>query len=182
MNYKKILAVLGLSTSLYSACLAHAAIQYQLIDIPDPVGSPDTMELVYQVDNAFTAFSGFNLIYSPAQFADLQLTVPLDANWFPSLSQPDAGAPFDGLLSYQALTDLPAGIRTFTVTFTNVGGGKPGAQTYELFDESFNVVSSGQTTPMAAVPELPSGAMLAAALPLIGWLARRRHQWQAPPR
>ena len=182
MNNKKILAVLGLSTSLYGACIAHAAVQYQLIDLADPVGAPDMMELVYNIDNGFIAGGGFNLIYSPAQFADLQVTAPLDANWFPSLTQPDAAAPLDGVLSYMALVDSAAGPRTFTVTFTNVGSGKPGAQTYELFDDSFNVVGSGLTTPIAVVPELPLAAMLSAGLPLLGWLARRRYQRQALPR
>jgi hypothetical protein len=179
MNNKNILAALALSTSLLGTCIAHAEIQYQLIDLPDPVGAPDLMELVYHVDNAFLSGGGFNLIYSPAHYADLQVSVPLDANWFPSLTQPDAAAPLDGVLSYMALADSAAGPRTFTVTFTNIGG-HPGAQAYELFDDSFNIVHAGTTIPTAAVPELPIAAFLVGGLPLI-WLARRRLLRQAPP-
>jgi hypothetical protein len=177
MNNKHMLAALAMGAGLGFACAAHADMRFTLIDLPDADGAPDTMQYVYEFTDAFTAGAGFNLIYSPARYAAVQLTVPLDDTWFPSIVQPDAAAPLDGLLSYMTLSDSTAGPMTFTVTFTNVGTGLPGAQPYEFFDDSFNIVASGQTVP---VPELPVSVMLAGGLPMLAWLGRKRQRRCTP--
>jgi hypothetical protein len=57
----------------------------------------------------------------------------------------------------------------FQVSFVRGGSDTPGAQAFTVFDESFNVIETGLTTP---IPEPQSYALLGAGLLLL--IARLR--------
>ena len=66
---------------------------------------------------------------------------------------------------------LPA---DFIVSFDWTGAGAPGSQSFEIFDENFNVVKEGTTTP-AALPE--PGSLLLISVGLVAFaVIRRRYQ------
>ncbi len=176
MGLRTICRRLALGMVIALASLnASAGITYQFVNQAEPSGMPDKQRIDYLVDSATPSFFGYTLYFDPGMFTDLQL-VSSDANWFPSIAQPDPSFPLPGLVSLLALTDFPAGVR-FSVEFTWLGSTDPGAQMYEMFDDAFTIIDSGMTqaaTPTPnPVPE-PASAML--MLAGLGALMRQRYR------
>lgn len=164
---------------------ALAGLSYETVDVPDTMVGVDRMKYVYHLDGAFTQFYGFNLIYDPAQYAALDITVPLGSDWAPSITQPDALAPLTGLVSHAALIDITDATATFEVEFDWLGTGIPGSQPYEIFDDFFNVVTTARTTPFGATPPDPTvpepGTLTLAAAALLALSSQRlRRRVPAP--
>ncbi|MBX3670122.1 MAG: hypothetical protein KF778_17105 [Rhodocyclaceae bacterium] len=160
-----------------AACLAAgsagaaASIQFTPVDLPNVTPGFDLWQYEYSVSGNFVAFGGFNLLFSPTLYAQLENPPPaINADWFASTLEPDPGLPADGLYSATALIGSPSLADKFIVSFVWLGNGTPGAQPFEVFDDSFNITESGRTrTPGQPVPEPGTLGLLAGAL----LLARR---------
>jgi hypothetical protein len=57
----------------------------------------------------------------------------------------------------------------FTVAFTWLGSGTPGAQSFAVYDVNFATIESGTTVPAVSVPEPPTALLL-----LVGLVAFER--------
>jgi len=138
----------------------------------------------YQLSGSFGDFEVVNLIFAPPSphpspttgYADLDLTAPPDpALWASLVTQPVPSLAADGLLGLTALGAQSPIKLPFTLEFTWFGGGSPGAQDFEILDDSFNVIGVGRTrlAGAQAIPEPGSLLLLTAALALLHRLKRR---------
>lgn len=106
--------------------------------------------------------------------------------WDLIVVQPDAGIPSNGFYDALSLFGAPgdATLSGFSVSFTYLGSGTPGAQLFELIDSSdFSLVQSGTTQlpgPVIGVPE-PStlSLMLLAGLLVMVWTLRSQGHVQS---
>lgn len=126
-------------------------------------------------DGVPATFSGFTVYFSEALYADLAL-IASPAAWDSIVVQPDLGLASAGFLD-SALFDrnqpLTAGQSQggFTVQFTLLGNGAPAPLLFDIVDENYNVLSSGQT---AAVPEPAMLVQLLAGIGVLGCVVARR--------
>lgn len=154
--------LLALAACSLGAPVQAVTIHFVAQDLPDVVAGQDRWSYAYSLSGTFADFGGVNLLYPAAAYADLAVGVAPDASrWSNTVTQPDPILGADGLLSLSAIgaqnpVELP-----FTVEFTWLGSGSPGAQDFEVFDDSFDVVATGQTAPLGtpAIPE-PGGLLL----------------------
>lgn len=96
------------------------------------------------------------------------------ADWDSLVAQPDNDIPADGYFDSLALSQGIANgesLGGFSVRFTYLGTGTPGAQPFEVVDSDFNVLVAGMTAP---VPEAQTYLMLLTGLGLLGWVNRAR--------
>ena len=56
----------------------------------------------------------------------------------------------------------------FSVSFSNLGSGSPGSQYFKVYDDSFNELASGWTTPVPEPSETAMATLLAAGLWVVG--------------
>ncbi len=162
MGHRSILGALAAGLVLAVASTGAAAgVTYEVVDIADPVGAPDTVRINYRIDTGTPAWYGYTLYFDPALYAGLEADA--GASWFATIAQPDPAAPLPGLVNLLALQDIAAGAE-FSVLSTWLGTGRPGAQPYELFDDTFNIVGGGVTQ---AVPEPASATLLIAGLAVL---------------
>jgi hypothetical protein len=96
------------------------------------------------------------------------------------LQQPDPVPlpPFDiGIFDAYALTANPSLAGAFSATFVYLGPGSPGAQPFDIFDASANLLETGFTTvPVAVIPE-PSTVSLSLAPLIISVIVIRRRSF-----
>ena len=153
-------------------------LHYQAVDLPDTIAGSDLWRYDYQLGGSVGSFESVNLLYSPMSYSDLDLKSALDSSRWSSLVIPPAPAgPADGILSLTAVAPQGASEQTnFALEFIWLGSGTPGAQPFELLDDSFNVIASGSTVPLGtpAIPEPGSLPLLAGALGWLAWQGRRR--------
>jgi len=163
------------SVVLLGGAAQAVTIKYQANDLSDLVAGQDRWSYAYQLSGSFGFFEGVNLLYPAANYADLDLTVPPDpGDWSSLLTQPDPVFPADGLLGISAMALLSPIDVPFTLEFTWLGSGSPGEQSFEVLDDSFNVVAVGRTTLPAqtGLPEPGSLLLIGVALGLLSW---RKH-------
>lgn len=165
----------ALATSLCAAGWASAApvVYHAAFDEADSVPGVDTWRYDIRIEGSASAFESVNLLFSPSLFADLS-----SASTNPDLSllevQPDGSLPADGMVTATLLADLSAPA-SFTVVFSWLGTGAPGALPYEYLDANFSQLASGttRTTGGGTVAEPPMLAtMLGLAAAAMAW--RRR--------
>lgn len=163
------------SVMLLGGATQAVTIKYQVRDLPDLVAGQDRWSYAYQLSGSFGFFEGVNLLYPAANYADLDLTVPPDpGDWSSLLTPPDPVFPADGLLGISAMAVLSPIDLPFTLEFTWLSTGSPGAQSFEVLDDTFNVVAVGRTTlpTQTGLPEPGSLLLIGVALGLLSW---RRH-------
>lgn len=164
------LLALGLATA---GAQAAPVVTYTAQDIAD-LGTGDDWMLTYTIAGTADAFESVNLLFDSASYADLRLGVdPPDLLTQPT--QPNAALGADGQVTALLLTALGAPT-SFSVSFTWLGSGQPGAQPYEYLDVNFSVLGTG-TTRVPGVVTVPEPPMLPAVLALAGlatWVQRRK--------
>ncbi len=161
---------------------AHAVtLSATAVDLPDVVAGEDLWQLDYSLVGPLAAFNGVNLIFPFADFSGLAVVTEPAADLLSALSPTDAPSSTDGLLALQAQSDLDSAYATsFSVSFTKLSGNALGPQSFEVFDDGFNIVDSGTLTvtigPPSPVPE-PSNVALfvlgAAAVAGVQWRRSR---------
>lgn len=121
------------------------------------------------------ALDEFSVFFDRASYSDLTVTAS-PASWSSIALQPTSA--LDGLFDSLALNrSLPLGgsIGGFSVSFTFLAQGLPGAQPFQIvdpFSSENNVLQTGMT--VAAIPEPQALALLLAGIVPIAWWARRR--------
>ena len=148
-------------------------------DVPDTTPGEDRWQYTYAVsDFPFPAMFGFDIFFRLAdgyQFGDLDTTPPSpNADWDVTILQPDPGLPDDGRYEAVALADVASLDDPFLIGFIWRGSGTPGAQRFEVFDTTFDVVASGNTTSgqIAPVPEPGTMVLIVTGLVVLCGLKR----------
>lgn len=175
---RQLIAAGILVFAIQNAGAAALTVTYTMFDLTDSAPEIDRWQVTYHVTGSLNAFEGFNVLFSPTDFVGLTVeSVP--SGWFTYTIGPDLIFAADGIFS--ASTDgtgaLPA---DFVVSFDWTGSGTPGSQSYEIFDDSFNVVAASATLPAAIdpgnpLPEPGSLFLIGAGLAAFG-MGRRNYQ------
>lgn len=160
-----------------ASALASASVTYTATDLADTVPGQNLWRYTYTVSAPLPFLYSANLLFSPLLYADLAV-YGSSAGLSPLVVQPDAFLPADGQLTLTATSGIPVGTNeTVELDFTWLGSGVPGSQSYEVLDDTFNVVGpSPQQTQLAGsvpVPEPTSLGLLALAVGLLPHLRRR---------
>ena len=160
--------------SLILSCLMFAsygaqaiAISYTAIDIPDIVPGEDLWTYKYQVtDASFASGEGFSIFFDPALYGMVEVNPPpVNGDWDILTTQPSTALPAPGIYDALALIDGPSLADPFQVSFTWLGKGAPGAQSFVRYDAGFTTIASGTTVP---VPEPSTLSLMLAALGVLG--------------
>lgn len=163
--------------ALFAATAAQAVgVSYLATDLADTTPGQDLWAIDYTVSGPLANFESINLLFSPDLYGEIGSAVsgnPSALEVAPPV-QPDAGNVLDGFVGITALADHAAGpIGIVNVSFVWLGAGRPGAQTFEILDTSFNVVGTAQTV-AGVVPEPAAAWLMVAGLAAVGTRAARR--------
>ena len=125
------------------------------------------------------SFNELTVYFDYGRYSSLSL-LAAPVGWDPIVIQPDTGIPADGYYDVLNLSGPLApgeSISGFSVSFSYLATGVPGAQPFDLIDAStFALVYAGTTSAatVAAVPEPETYAMMLLGLGILGVTARRR--------
>ncbi len=159
--------------SLFALCSMFVAIPanainivYEATDLADTSVGQDLWKYTYTVsDYSFIANNGFSIFFDHQLYSNLEDPAPLvNADWNILVLQPDDLLPDDGKYDALSLTNGASLVDQFVVSYLWSGNGTPGAQSYEIYDNSFNVVASGITQSTQPVPEPATIIMLTIGL------------------
>lgn len=170
--FSTCLAVLAVA---FAGSAAAAVITYEATDLADNVPGEDRWQYAYRVTGSFVKDGGFQILFPASDYGLIEGTFPaVVGDWDVNVSQPDPIFLFDGIYGATAQAAKNALAELFTVSFIWLGSGTPGAQTYEVFDESFfPLIETGSTRPQAAAAPAP-GTLVLLGLGLIGFAACHR--------
>ena len=153
------LLMAGVAGSAYSTTITYTA-----VDLADTTVGQDLWQYRYKVSGSFVQFGGFYVIFGFGPYTLLEDPAPaVNADWSIVTMQPNPGLTTDGLYSATALTGSPSLADEFVLNFVWLGAGAPGSQPFEVFDDSFSVTETGQSSVAA-----PIGAPIPGTLFLFG--------------
>jgi hypothetical protein len=165
-----------LAPALLALALSQGAAAVTINSIFTPLGGNGwTVDFTVLADGTPASLSGFTVFFPETDFSNL-VVQGSPVSWDSLVAQPDTNIPaagyFDSMMLNRAL-GLSAGQSQggFVVSFDYLGATAPGSLHYEITDENFQLLTSGQT---AVVPEPASWAQLFGGLGLLALLARRR--------
>src|SRR5262245_14364951 len=111
MNIRRLAASLFVAAGFSVAAASHAVtITFEATDLPDVVVGEDLCGSAYTVTGSFAAFEGFNLLFRPDLYGQLQDPPPApNADWSVLiLDQPNPVLPADGIYRALALMGNPS--------------------------------------------------------------------------
>ena len=106
----------------------------------------------------FPANYSFRISFNYANYLNLQNPVvsPAPAMWDVSSIEPSVAFQAAGWYYGAALVNNPSTTLPFTITFDWLGIGAPGSQPFEIYDDAFSTISSGNTILRQAGPLPPA--------------------------
>lgn len=127
-------------------------------------------------DGTIPSIGGFTVYFDEGLF-DALLLQASPATWDSLLVQPDTSIPDAGFLDALAIDpadELGVGqsIGGWTVQFSYLGNGRPGALSFDIVDGEFNTLFSGLTAVVSPVSEPGTVSLLVAAALAAGGLRR----------
>lgn len=144
---------------------ATSNITYAATDLPDVTSGQDLWHYAYALNGPLSAFAAVEISFSSDLFTALWVTNESESlSTF--LTQPDPYLSADGYLNITAINDISVGeIARVEMNVVWKGIGPPGSQAYQVLDDQFNVVGTGQTIwASAPVPEPATVALMLAGL------------------
>lgn len=139
---------------------APAAVAFTATNLADTTPGEDLWHYSYTVGGPLPLFNAVNLLFSPTLYRDIAVTAS-SAGVLALETQPDPALPADGQLTVTAVIDILAGgSETVDLDFVWLGTGTPGEQAYEVLDDQFTVIASGQTRLAGSVQGTPEPGTL----------------------
>ncbi len=141
---KYVGALLMLTVSISQA----TTISFTATNLPDAIPGMDLWRYDYLVTGDFSAFEGFNLLFDPSLYQDLQNPPPMPSpSWTAYTIQPVSAQSADGILSESVTVNTSSVKSALSLQFVWRGaqGTRPGAQAFERFDSSFNIIETSST-------------------------------------
>ncbi|GEP42061.1 hypothetical protein BGE01nite_13520 [Brevifollis gellanilyticus] len=150
MNVVRVLLMTCLVLVFPAAVHAAASVHYAAVDLPDTTPGEDLWRLNYRVaGHSFVDGQGFNIQFDSELFKALQNPSGAAAtDWDALLIQPDSGLGSPGFYDLQALKDNPALGSLFVVEVVWLGPGKPGPQTFTIYNTNLATLETGLTAPV----------------------------------
>lgn len=176
----------GLSRWLVALCLSAGCLGAAAATVTSTYTQRAGADWSVQFDirnDSLPSIAHFTIYFDQGSYTNLVLTGTAP-DWDSLLVPPDAGVPADGFLDALALDAADAlapgaAVGGFSVQFSYLGAGAPGALAFDIVDADFNVVESGRTQPVYINQVSEPGALallgLAAsvALMITAWARRR---------
>ena len=175
LSSKMLMTGAALGMLLGMAEAQAVTLDYAVTDLTDTAVGEDLWQYTYTLTGTLAPATSFLLKFDPSLYGDLQDPAPAVDGWLLQVTQPDAGLGAEGLLT--ATVDSPGpsvSPATFLLNVVWLGTGAPGAQLFEVQNDTFNVIDSGTTTVAAVVPVPAAGWLMGAGLLSLGRMVRRR--------
>lgn len=176
---KKMLKMLG--TWVLLLCLSGTAqaiiIDYSATDLADTTAGSDLWQYTYTVsDHTFNEFEGFQVFFDYGLYEHIT-TQGTPGDWDVVSWDPDLilGTPDDGVYDGMALVSNASLADNFTATFTWLGDDMPASQYFEIYNDAFEVIEFGRTSPAAApVPEPATMVLMGTGLVGLAGMRKKR--------
>ncbi len=123
------------------------SITYTATNLPDSTVGDDLWQYTYLVeDNEFAVDNGFSILFDHTKYSQLENPAPtVNADWDILTLEPDPLLPDDGVYDALSLVNSPSLSDVFSLNFIWSGVGTPESQPFELFDDSFAIITTGNT-------------------------------------
>ncbi len=159
----------------FAGSASAAKMTYDVIDLSDNTVGEDLWQYSYSVsDYVFDAGYGFSIFFDDSLYSKLDnSSAAVNFDWDILTFQPDNTLPDAGVYDALALSNGASLTMPFTVDFVWIGNGVPGVQPFDVYDESFDIVISGFTSP---VPEPASLFLLLMGTGLMVFFAFKRNR------
>ena len=177
-SLKISLVILG-GFTLFTTANAQLTLQRTMVNLVDSTPGDDRWSASYTLGGVLPTFNqGFTIFFDHLSYRDLNGPItPVGSDWDALLIQPDPGLSAPGFFDALSLTSSPTFTGPFTIEFTWLGAGDPGAQDYEVYtlDGGFSILQRGQVGAIA-VPEPVSfgGSAVLTLLSFAMWQIYRR--------
>lgn len=156
------------------ACAYATTIQYQATNLPDTTLGQDLWQYHYQIDGSLDQFWSINILFNPSEYGALTGVSAGGGNWDTLLIDPDPFLPDNGYFNASVSSLIAQTSAQFDVSFVWLGSGTPGAQGFEVYDDFFNLVETGQTSLPSTVPEPGTLMIMVAGLLSLVMVRRAR--------
>jgi hypothetical protein len=156
---------------LFGGTTQAATITYTATDLVDNLPGQDVWQYRYTANGSFVAFGGFDVFFDASLYSLLQDPAPaVNNDWSINITQPIPALPAAGIYTATAFSSTPSLANEFTLNFVWLGAGRPGSQSFDVFDDTFLIIDQGSTSlprGNTPVPEPASLFLIASSLLLL---------------